>query len=175
MRRVIVTFILILGTFLLQCTVFQSIPLIRTTPNLLLILTVSFGIMRGKKAGLLTGFVSGLFIDLFYSNLFGFYALIYMYIGYLNGFLCKVFFDEDVKIPMLLVAISDFGFNLLFYVIQFAFRMRFDFTAYLRYTIIPEVIYTVLLSIILYRVYFLINKKLLANELEEQQSPWLRK
>ena len=33
----------------------------------------------------MVGFFSGLMIDLFYGSLFGFYALLYMYIGYLNG------------------------------------------------------------------------------------------
>ena len=131
--------------------------------------------MHGKRTGLWVGFLCGLSIDLFYSNLFGFYALVYMYIGYLNGLLYKVFFDEDIKVPMILVAVSDLGYNLLFYVIQFAFRMRFDFGAYFQHTILPEMVYTVLLTIIFYRIYFFINKKLVADELEGQQSPWLRK
>ena len=43
-------------------------------------------------------------IDLFYGSLFGFYALLYMYIGYLNGFFCKVFYDDDIKVHIVLVA-----------------------------------------------------------------------
>lgn len=175
MRRKIVTLLVILATFLLQSTLMQALPISYVTPNLLLILTVSFGFMHGKRTGLWVGFLCGLSIDLFYSNLFGFYALVYMYIGYLNGLLYKAFFDEDIKVPMILVAVSDLGYNLLFYVIQFAFRMRFDFGAYFQHTILPEMVYTVLLTIIFYRIYFFINKKLVADELEGQQSPWLRK
>ena len=81
----------------------------------------------------------------------------------------KVFFDEDIKVPMILVAVSDLGYNLLFYVIQFAFRMRFDFGAYFQHTILPEMVYTVLLTIIFYRIYFFINKTLVEDELEGQQ------
>lgn len=98
-----------------------------------------------------------------------------MYIGYLNGLLYQVFFDEDIKVPMILTAVSDFGYNLVFYVIQFAFRMRFDFSAYLVHTILPEMVFTVLLSIPLYRIFFLINRKLVRYELEGQQSPWLKR
>lgn len=175
MRRKIITIILILVTFLLQSTLFPALPISYVTPNLLLILTVSFGFMHGKRTGLWVGFFCGLCIDLFYSNLFGFYSLVYMYVGYLNGLLYKMFFDEDIKVPMILVAVSDLGYNLIFYLIQFVFRMRFDFWIYFQHVILPEVVYTVLLTIIFYRIYFIINKKLAADELEGQQSPWLRK
>lgn len=175
MRRRIVTFLVILATFLLQSTLLQALPFSHVTPNLLLILTVSFGFVHGKRSGLWTGFLCGLCIDLFYSNLFGFYSLVYMYVGYLNGKLYKVFFDEDIKVPMLLVAVSDLAYNLLFYLLQFSFRMRFDFQAYLIHTILPEMIYTVLLTILFYKIYFHINKKLMADEQEGQYSTWLRR
>ena len=89
MRRKITLAFLILAAFLLQTTVFQYFQIASVTPNLLLILTSAFGLMRGKKEGLMVGFFSGLMIDLFYGSLFGFYALLYMYIGYLNGFFCQ--------------------------------------------------------------------------------------
>ena len=81
MRRKITLAFLILAAFLLQTTVFQYFQIASVTPNLLLILTSAFGLMRGKKEGLMVGFFSGLMIDLFYGSLFGFYALLYMYIG----------------------------------------------------------------------------------------------
>ena len=85
MCRKIVTAVCILVTFLLQSTVFPAIPFLNVTPNLLLILTVSFGFVHGRRTGLWTGFLCGLLIDLFYGNLFGFYSLVYMYIGYQIG------------------------------------------------------------------------------------------
>ena len=117
MRRKITLAFLILAAFLLQTTVFQYFQIASVTPNLLLILTSAFGLMRGKKEGLMVGFFSGLMIDLFYGSLFGFYALLYMYIGYLNGFFCKVFYDDDIKVHIVLVAASDLVYSLLMYVL----------------------------------------------------------
>ena len=137
MKRKVTLAVLILITFILQSTVFQSLAIASISPNLLLILTVSFGFMRGKKEGLFVGFFCGLLIDIFYGNLVGFYALIYMYIGFLNGFLYKVFYDEDVKVPMVLVAISDLAYGLAVYVLQFMLRGRLGIFNYLRHIIIP--------------------------------------
>ena len=157
MKRKVTLAVLILITFILQSTVFQSLAIASISPNLLLILTVSFGFMRGKKEGLFVGFFCGLLIDIFYGNLVGFYALIYMYIGFLNGFLYKVFYDEDVKVPMVLVAISDLAYGLAVYVLQFMLRGRLGIFNYLRHIIIPEMVYTVLITVILYRLLYKLN------------------
>lgn len=136
MRRKITLAFLILAAFLLQTTVFQYFQIASVTPNLLLILTSAFGLMRGKKEGLMVGFFSGLMIDLFYGSLFGFYALLYMYIGYLNGFFCKVYYDDDIKVHIVLVAASDLVYSLLMYVLQFLLRVRLHFFDYLAHIIL---------------------------------------
>lgn len=175
MRRKIVLAVLILTAFLLQTTVFQFFTVASVAPNLLLLLTSSFGLMRGKKEGLWVGFFCGLSIDLFYGNLFGFYALLYMYMGYMSGFFCKVFYDEDIKVPMVLIAVSDLVYSILVYVLQFLLRVRLDFGVYLQHIILPEMLYTMILSLVVYRLLFRINQKLTEYEMEGQQSPWLRR
>lgn len=162
-------------TFLIQTTIGTVFKGLYITPNLLLILTVSMGFMRGRKAGIWTGFFAGLLYDIFYGTLFGMDALLFMYIGFVNGFFYKVFFDRDMKAPLLLVGGSDLVYGLLYYVLNFAFRRRFDFGSYLKLTILPETVMTMLFSLLFYRIYYAINRRLVAHELEEQQSPWLRK
>ena len=55
MRRKVIIAVLIIVTFILQTTIFQTLAVASVAPNLLLILTVTFGFMRGKKEGLWTG------------------------------------------------------------------------------------------------------------------------
>lgn len=175
MQRKIVLAVMIIVTFLLQSTLFQWLSIASSVPNLLLILTVSFGFMRGKKEGIMVGFFCGLITDLFFGNLFGFSALVYMYIGYLNSFFCKVFYDDDIKVPMLLVAVSDIAYGVTVYVLQFLLRGRLQVFSYVRHVMFPELIYTVVLTMIFYRIFFKINRILVANEMEGQKSLWLRK
>ena len=72
MRRKLILAVLILLAFVLQGTVFQTLSIASIVPNLLLILTVSFGFMRGKKEGMFVGFFCGLLIDIFYGSMIGF-------------------------------------------------------------------------------------------------------
>ena len=48
-------------------------------------------------------------------------------LDFANGFLYKIFFDEDVKVPMVLVAGSDIAYGVLVYGLQFMLRGRLDF------------------------------------------------
>lgn len=168
MKRKLVVFLLISVFFILQCTVFKSLALANISPNLLIVLTSSFGFMRGKKEGLFIGFFSGLLIDIFYSDILGFYSLIYMYIGFFNGFFKKIFYPEDVKLPMALIVGSDLIYGLLIYFFLFLFRGRFEFGYYLIHIIIPELVYTILITLILYRMILWINKKL--EEIEKRSA-----
>ena len=164
MRRKIVMFVLIILFYLLQVTVFKALAFAFVSPNLMIILVTSIGLMRGRKDGLVTGFFGGLIIDLFFSGFIGTNALFYMTIGYLNGFFSKQFFKDDIKLPMALILGSDFLFNLFVYISFFLLRGRYQFGYYMLNLIIPELIYTLVVSIPLYYILLKINNKLEAVE-----------
>ena len=79
MKRTIVVTVLIIFCFLLQSTVFHAVAFGGIVPNLLIVLAASFGFMRGEKTGLVIGFFCGLLMDIFFGEVIGFYALLYMY------------------------------------------------------------------------------------------------
>ncbi len=164
MRRKIVVMVIVIICFVLQCTLFKALSIASISPNLLIIVTSSFGFMRGKKDGLLIGFFCGLLTDIFYGGTLGFYAMIYMYLGYINGFFRKIFFPEDIKLPMILITASDFVCNLLVYVFQFLLRRKFEFHYYMIHIIIPELVYTIMVTVFLYFLLLKINQKLEAAE-----------
>ena len=151
---------MIIICFILQNTVFQALALASISPNLLVILTSSMGLMRGKKEGMLVGFFCGFLVDIFYGDLFGFYALVYMYIGYVNGFFNKIFYDDDIKLPMLVISASEFLYSLIVYVFLFLIRTIFNFGYYFIHIIIPELVYTIVVTLFLYRLINGVNRKL---------------
>lgn len=152
--------ILIIICTLLQCSVFQFIEIASIKPNLLLIVTVSFGLMRGRKSGLTTGFFCGLCCDLFFENILGFQALVYMWIGYLAGYFYRIFYDDDIKTPLLLISVADLLYGGCQYFFTFLIRGRINFFFYLGRIIIPEILYTIILTIVTYRILYSINRKL---------------
>ena len=164
MKRGIVTALFIFICFLLQCTVFRALAFGGSGPNLLIVLTASFGFMRGERTGLLIGFFGGLLVDIFFSEVIGFYALLYMYIGYLNGKFTTIFYPEDIKLPITLILCSDFVYGITCYVILFLLRGRFDFQYYLVHIILPEIVYTIVVTLFLYPVILWVNHRLERTE-----------
>ncbi len=160
MRRKITVAIIIIVCYLLQSTLFQTLSFATISPNLLIVVTSAFGFMRGKKEGLWIGFFCGILVDIFCGSALGFYALVYMYIGYLNGMFRKLFYPEDIKLPMLLISGSDLMYNLVVYFFMFFFRGRFEFGYYFIHIIIPELVYTMLITIVLYIIILKINQRL---------------
>lgn len=146
--------------FILQNTVFKALQFGAISPNLLLIITASFGFIGGRKEGMFTGFFCGLFIDLFYGQLFGYHILLYTLIGYANGFFHAVFYDMDIKLPMFLIALSDLCYGLIQYFFQFLLRGKFDFGFYFINIILPEFLYTVVLILLFYRIILGLYRKL---------------
>ncbi len=160
MRRALVNLALILAAFTIQNCVFPLIPVLVSTPNLLLILTFSFGFMDGRRMGMLYGVLAGLMLDLFYSGPFGFYTLFYVYVGYVNGICTKYFYEDYVTVPLILSVANELAYNLYVYVFRFLIRGRLDFLYYFRELMVPETIFTVVTTLFLYRLLLLINRKL---------------
>ena len=164
MLRKIVLFLIISICFVLQTTTFQSLSIANVAPNLLIIVVSAFGLMRGKTEGMYIGFFSGFLIDIFCGFYLGIYALLYMYVGYLTGLFQKRFYPEDIKLPLIIISASDLISNMIVYVFLFLTRSRYDFVYYLKSVIIPEFVYTTIITIFLYLLLLKINQKLEAYE-----------
>lgn len=174
MRRKIVVLLLIFILFIAQTAIFPRIDYLAVVPDLMMILTVSIGFMQGRTEGLITGFICGMLVDLFYGDIFGFNALLYMIPGYLSGRFSRIYFDEDVKMPLILVTGSCLLKGMITYITRFLLRGRVQFPAYFLRIILPEIVCTLIFTIILYRIFYGINHSLVKKEKEGNRSLWIR-
>lgn len=164
MKRKIVTGLIILICFLLESTLFHKLTFASISPNLMIIIVSAFGFMRGYKTGMTVGFFSGLLVDLFWGNMLGFHMLIFTIIGYLNGAFERLFYDEDIKLPIVLITASELIYGLVIYGCMYMLQGDFSFGNYLFHIILPELVYTILVTLVLYQIILRINRKLKAEE-----------
>ena len=158
MKRNIILFFIILCGFVFQTTLFQALSFGGISPNILIIITVSYGFMYGKKCGMVTGFLCGLLMDIFYGDVLGFYALVYLYIGAANGVFHSIFYQDDIKLPLVLILASDFVYSFTCYVLLYLLRSRFDIIFYLKHVILPDVVYTIFVTVFIYPCILLLNR-----------------
>lgn len=167
MKRTILNVLLMILAFTIQNCVFPLIPFLSASPNLLLILTFSFGFIYGKESGMYYGLFAGILLDLFYSGPFGFYTLLFVNIGYFNGICTKYYYEDYITLPLILSLVNELIYNCYIYVLRFLIRNRLDFLYYAREIIIPEVIFTVVTTLLIYRFFLFTNRRL--EEMENRR------
>lgn len=164
MIRIIVYACIIIGSFTLQTSVFHFFSLANITPNFMLITVVAAGIMRGRKAGIAVGFFSGLLIDIFFGEFLGVYAFIYMIFGFINGFFNHMFYAEEAVFPIAMMAANDVVYGIVIYFFFYLMRSKWNFFIYFKSVILPEVVYTLLASLVFYFILLWADSKLATFE-----------
>ncbi len=155
MKKYISSFLLTILLFVLQTTLFEHISFAGVVPNLLIIITSVYGYLYGRNEGMFTGVIAGLLMDILYGNVIGVRVIIFCVIGYINGATRNLYFKRDITVPVLILAVSDFAYNILYYVCYYLMRGRIDLLGYFRQIIILEVFYTILIGI---PVFYLMNR-----------------
>ena len=160
MKRIALNMFFIILAFIIQKGIFPLIPFLSAVPNLLLIFVFTFGFIYGSEAGLYYGVAAGILLDLSGGGPFGFYTLIYCYMGYLNGICTKYYYEDYITLPLVLCVLNELAYNFYIYVFRFLLRNRLDFLYYLKEIIIPELIFTMVVTLFVYRLFLFSSRKL---------------
>ena len=166
-KNIAVSLFLIILSFLIQSCVFPLLPFLSVYPNLLLIMIFSFGFIRGSSSGMCYGLVAGLLLDLSSGGAMGFYTLFYIWMGYVNGICTRYYYEDYITLPLALCAINEVAYNVYMYLFGFLIRGRLGFGYYLVKIILPETIFTVVTTLVVYRLFLFISRKL--EEMEKRR------
>ena len=164
MLRVLILSLIAITNFVLQSTLFSYIAIGGIKPNTAIILTVSYAILRGDIEGAIFGFAMGFLQDVFFGNVLGLYALLGALVGFICGKPFKDFFTENYLLPVVLVFASMLAYEFVFYIFSFLIYGRTDFLYYFKRIILSETVYTTVLSLVIYRVVYGINRRLEDHE-----------
>ena len=148
---------LIFLAFFIQTSIFPLIPFLSCSPNLLLIITFSYGLMYGEDIGIITGVICGLLCDMYFNGEFGLYILIYSLIGYFNGVLNASFYEDSIVLPMMLSLVNGFAYNFYVYITHFLIRRKFDIPYYIFKVMFPNVLFTLIATVIIYKLLYKLN------------------
>jgi len=154
----VIDVLIILICFVIQTTIIPSIKLANVGPNLLLVVVVSYSYLRGRKEGMLIGFGTGILYDIIFGSLIGVNAFCFMLIGFLIGFFNRIYINQDYIVPLLLIMASDFFYNILYYVFEFLLRARADILYYIVHIMLPEMLYTLLFAVFMFKFFHSLEK-----------------
>lgn len=162
--RIFITGIILAANLVLQSTLFQHIQIRGIMPNTAIIIIVSFALLRGSLEGAIVGFCSGLLQDIFFGLSLGYFALLGMLTGYFCGKGHQDFYRENYLLPFIMCTLADFLYELIIYLTSFLFRGQLNMLHFLKTILLPEMVYTTVCSIVIYRILFSINDYLELKE-----------
>lgn len=164
MKRIVITGIILFINLILQSTLFHLFKIRGIMPNTAIIIIVSYSLLRGSVAGAVVGFFAGLLQDMFFGNTIGFYSLLGMLSGYFAGKVHQDFYRENYIMPLVLCALVTVFYETVVYISGFLFSGKLNYFFYFSRLILPEAVYTSVVSIAIYRILFSINEYLEENE-----------
>lgn len=164
--KVLVVIAIVIVAFIIQSIWSKINSNIVPTPNLLLIVVCIFGFMRGSNYGCVIGLFCGFLVDFAYGDIVGLYAFLYMICGFFSGTMKRLFYSENVLMPLVLVAANDFIYNLTVYIFRFLLRNKQDFPYYFGKIIFPEIVITTFMMFITFKLFYILNEKLFMTEEE---------
>lgn len=164
MIRIIVTAFGILFSYLLQSSVFSHFELAGVVPDIVIIFVITTGYLQGKTYGMFFGLFSGLLMDFCIGSYIGYFAIMYMLIGYMSGFGNKIYDKDDYTLPIIFIGTGELLYQHMYYFFSFALRGRLDYLFYLKRLMLPRTIYTLAAGIFFYKLFHTFHRILLKLE-----------
>lgn len=161
----IIWFVLLVVFLVLQATIIPLLAISTIRPDLLLIITVSTGLLMGKEQGVGVGFFAGLLQDLSSGNIFGLNILAKMAVGYLFGMAERKVFKEHILLPLLAVIMATVVHYFAMAVFLYVFKYKADLFTNLPYNLLPIVAYNVCFAIPIHWLVY----KISSYQMEQEQ------
>jgi rod shape-determining protein MreD len=119
-------------------------------PDLLLMITVTGGLLFGRAAGVMSGFFSGLLWDLLTAQFFGMYTLAKVITGYIIGNFEKKVFKDNILLPMVAIFFATILHEVILYLSARMMDIQAPFFSLISHTIVPTAIYNCLVMPFVY-------------------------
>lgn len=167
-RNFFIIAVMLILAYLIQYSVISNLSFLGTAPNLMLIITATYGYSRGKNAGMIIGFFSGLIVDVFFCEVIGYNALMLVTVGFLSALWRRKYYSDTLVIPLVIITLSDLGYNLVYYFVWFILRSQFYFGYSFVHIILPNLLLTFVFGLALYKPILFLNNKLYMHYETEQ-------
>ncbi len=157
---ILIDFVLLALSLMIHFNPLFSLKIYGANPMLPLAFLVAISIFSSELYAVMAGLLTGIFVDSVSSVAFGFNTCLFILIGFLVAFTARYLFNNNVYAALALAAISGFMYFVLrwFFFDALSHSANDSFT-YLYKFALPSVVYTAVVSVLIYLLKKLINKK----------------
>lgn len=144
--------LLFIVSLILQLTLIPLLSIKSIIPNLLIIVSFALSMQKGKKWGVIGGFISGLLYDIFGTGMLGVSSLANSLAAFLAGYFGSDRLERSIGIVVLVFFLALFVHNILYFTILLIGSSG-GFWATLFRQILPHTLYTLVFLMIFYLLF----------------------
>lgn len=122
-------------------------------PDLILIMVISYGLLRGPDEGLFFGLAAGLFLDLVAGGLIGIQTMSKSIAGFSAGLLEKTIFKDNLLVPVIAALIGTIVLESLNVLMYLSFHGNYNYWLVLVSAIFPLSVYNALFAPVIYHLF----------------------
>ena len=111
-------FLIYTVSFLLQCTVLNTVAVFGITPNILLVLTIVYSFFFQKMDWIVFSILFGLIQDMFFGQVVGISPLIYFAVGMLLKMVRSVVFRDNKLLLILVTAAATLFYTAVYWALN---------------------------------------------------------
>jgi len=130
-------------------------------PDLILIMVITYALLRGSDEGLIFGLCAGFFVDILSGGLIGVQAATKILAGYSVGLLEKTIFKDNLLLPALAVFVGTIFLELLNFIMYLAFKVNTNFFDLMVNVTFPLAFYNALLAPLIYYLFLKLERYLM--------------
>jgi len=152
-RYWVLTGILVIA-FLLQSVVSNYLSIGGITPDFLLVVVVTYGLLFGWEVGLIAGVIGGLLIDLTAGRFIGLHVLSLGLVGLMAGMIEGRVFKDNILLAPLGGLLGSMTGQMLVLVVLWVFGWEIAPLSAIRTIVLPAALYDMVLALLVYgRIY----------------------
>lgn len=164
MKRFFIIFVAILA-LLLEVAFFSNIKIFGITPNIFLMLLITFSFVIPEEDLMFLAFFGSLFLDLFSSAYFGSQTLIILTILLLVMLTSRyIFSNVNFVLLFVLVAVSTVIFDTLYGVALFFSGLKLDPVFYIKHFLVSKILVNSFIALLFYPLASSVWEKILKIE-----------
>lgn len=152
--RLFVFLIMIVLAIMVQTTALQVVRIWGIIPDLVMILVIFNGFLRGTREGAFLGLTAGLLLDFAAGGYLGLNALTMLLAGYLAGIAESRLYKDNLVIVMGLVGLITVVSQLVYYLLLLYVGVFVQPGVVIFRTVLPTALYNILMVPLLYWNYY---------------------
>lgn len=151
---------IVVALLTIQTSLLPRLSFHGVSTDFLLLLTVSFGFLKGARYGVLLGFCAGLLQDLVTGTFLGMNTFSKMLVGFSCGKMSDQVFKEQFFLPVFASLAAAAVQYFLLAVLMLLLGYRFHLAAHMQYTLLPMMCYQLIFAYPVHRLAYLTDQRL---------------